>query len=113
LGVKRGDIVTVAPPGEYGKPRPALVLQDIFDTPAERVTVALITSDLLRIPNLRVPLKANEHTGLRLPSEVAVDKVQTLSLHKIGKVVGFVDSETLSLIDDALMRHLGLYQGLR
>jgi mRNA interferase MazF len=111
--VKRGDIVKVAPPGEYGKPRPALVLQDVFDSPTERVTVALITSDLLRIPNLRVPLKMDGDTGLRVPSEVAVDNLQTFSLHKVGKVVGFVDSETMGLIEDALIQHLGLYQGRR
>jgi mRNA interferase MazF len=30
--MKRGDIVTVSLPGDYGKPRPALVIQsDLFD----------------------------------------------------------------------------------
>jgi len=52
-------------------------------------------------------------TGLRVPSEVAVDNLQTFSLHKVGKVVGFVDSETMGLIEDALIQHLGLYQGRR
>jgi len=111
--VRRGDIVTVAPPGEYGKPRPALVLQDVFDTPTERVTVALITGELLRIPNLRVPLQPGGSTGLRVPSEVAVDNLQTFSLHKVGKVIGFVDIETMGLVEDALIQHLGLYQGRR
>jgi mRNA interferase MazF len=27
-GVRRGDLVTVAVAGDYGKPRPALVVQD-------------------------------------------------------------------------------------
>jgi mRNA interferase MazF len=31
LDVRRGDLVTVALPGDYGKPRPALVIQsDLF-----------------------------------------------------------------------------------
>jgi mRNA-degrading endonuclease toxin of MazEF toxin-antitoxin module len=52
-------------------------------------------------------------TGLRVPSEVAVDNLQTFSLHKVGNVVEFVDSETMGLIEDALIQHLGLYQGRR
>ena len=33
LGVRRGDIVTVALQGDFGKPRPALVIQsDLFHT---------------------------------------------------------------------------------
>lgn len=108
--MKRGDIVTVAPPGEYGKPRPALVLQDISETPPERITVALITGDLLRIPSLRIPVGPDEQTGLRVPSEIATDNIQTFSLNKVGRVIGLVDAETMSLVEDAIMRHLGIYQ---
>jgi mRNA interferase MazF len=45
--MKRGDLVTVAVQGDFGKPRPALIIQaDQFgDHPS--VTVLLITSSLV------------------------------------------------------------------
>ena len=88
LGLKRGDIVIVAPPGEFGKPRPAVIVQADVEPESERVTVALITSDLHRLPALRVPLLADAFTGVRRPSEIAVDNLQTFSVGKIGNVVG-------------------------
>ena len=44
-GVKRGDIVTVAAPGDYGKPRPAVIVQSNFlnDTHAS-IMLCLLTS---------------------------------------------------------------------
>lgn len=44
--MKRGDLVTVALSGDYGKPRPALVIQaDAFDQLGS-VTVLRLTSEL-------------------------------------------------------------------
>ena len=44
--IRRGDLVTVALPGNYGKPRPALVIQsDLFEEHPS-VTILPITSEL-------------------------------------------------------------------
>ncbi|MGO9742244.1 MAG: type II toxin-antitoxin system PemK/MazF family toxin [Roseiarcus sp.] len=43
--VKRGDIVIASPPGDYGKPRPAVILQaDGFALAS--LTIAPLTSEL-------------------------------------------------------------------
>ena len=52
--MKRGDFVTVAIQGDYGKPRPALVIQaDQFKGHAS-VTVLPVTSTLIAAPLLRI-----------------------------------------------------------
>jgi mRNA interferase MazF len=46
MEVRRGDLVTIALTGDYGKPRPALVVQaDAFDA-LTSVTVLRLTSEL-------------------------------------------------------------------
>ena len=106
--MKRGDIVIVAPPGEFGKPRPAVIIQANVEAGQERVPVALITSDLQRLPALRIPLQASTVTGLKRPSEIAVDNIQTFSVSKVGEAIGSVPSFIHTAMDQALRRHLGL-----
>jgi mRNA interferase MazF len=106
--VKRGDIVTVAPPGEFGKPRPALVIQADHTMPSPMVTYLPLTSDLLRVPDVRVPIVPSEQNGLRFPSEIMVDMIQTSSLTRFGGVIGHVDTVTMILVEAAMMAHLGL-----
>jgi mRNA interferase MazF len=106
--LKRGDIATAAPPGEFGKPRPVLIIQALTDVPPERVTVILITADLLRLPLLRIPIEPTAQNGLERSSEIAVDNIQTFSVKKLGGVVGFADALTMRLVDAAMSRHLGL-----
>lgn len=74
----------------------------------ERVTVALITSDLQRLPHLRVPLEGGDISGLRRVSEIAVDNLQTFSISKIGQRVGVVPAATMATVDHALRLYLGL-----
>ncbi len=60
----RGDLVTVAVAGDFGRPRPALVIQsDLFDVHPS-VTVIPVTSDLRDAPLFRIPLEAGAATGL-------------------------------------------------
>jgi mRNA interferase MazF len=106
--ITRGAVVTVASPGEFGKPRPALVIQGQFPRNPELITVALITSDLLRVPDIRVRVKPTAANGLRKESEVAVDNIQTFSRPRIGAVIGTLSSETMARIDAALALFLGL-----
>ncbi|MGH9596516.1 MAG: type II toxin-antitoxin system PemK/MazF family toxin, partial [Edaphobacter sp.] len=107
-GIARGVIVTVASPGDFGKPRPTLVIQAHFPRNPELITVALITSDLLRAPDVRVSVKPTAANGLRKDSEIAVDNIQTFARRRIGAVIGRVSSETMAQVDAALVIFLGL-----
>ena len=106
--MKRGDIIIVAPPSPFNKPRPALVVQQrIFDV-SENVTVALISSDLMRQPGLRIPITPTATNGLRKPSEVMIDNLQTIPLDRIGGMIGAADPRILQKVDEALRAFLGL-----
>jgi len=106
--VKRGDVVTVVFPGAYGKPRPGLVVQhEAFDALGS-VTLLPMTSDLRRLPLLRVAVDPGPGVGLRLSSEVMIDKIMTVPRSRIGRRVGALDVDTLAKVDEALGRFLGL-----
>ncbi len=76
--MKRGDLVTVAVSGDYGKPRPALVVQaDVFDLHPS-VIVLPLTSEIHDAPLFRVSVGAGKETGLRVPSQIMVDKATTV-----------------------------------
>lgn len=108
MDLRRGVVATAAPPGSFSKPRPVLIIEDVADPTTENVTVALITSDLLRRPAIRVPIAPSASNGLRIPSEVMIDIIQTLPKDKLGKVIGSIDALTLRQVDAALRLHLGL-----
>jgi mRNA interferase MazF len=110
LGLKRGDIVTVAPPGDFNKPRPTLVLQQRAYPETENVTIALITSDLSHAHHIRVGVEPDAQNGLRKQSEVMVDNVQTIRVQRIGSVIGSLDGATMNRVNAALIIFLGLDQ---
>lgn len=106
--MKRGDVVAVAMSGDYGKPRPAVVIQsDLFDLHPS-VTVLPITSDLRDVRILRIDLAPDPSNGLRLPSQVMVDKVHTVARSKIGAIIGRVDDGPMATIERALAVFLGI-----
>lgn len=105
--MKRGDLVTIALQGDYGKPRPALVIQsDLFDEHPS-VTVLPVTSALRDAPLFRLPLQTGPSTGLRGESQIMVDKPQTVPRDKLGPTIGRVDDATLLAVNRALAVFLG------
>jgi mRNA interferase MazF len=106
--MRRGDIVTAAFSGAYGKPWPALMIQDDAFGALPSVTVLPITSDLRDLPPIRIDVAAGQMSGLRHPSQVMVDKVQTLPRARLGQRVGTLDPATLQRVEEALGRFLGL-----
>jgi mRNA interferase MazF len=106
--MKRGDLVTVAVSGDYGKPRPALVVQaDAFDRHPS-VIVLPLTSEIHDTPLFRVTVAAGESTGLRTTSQIMVDKATAVPRVKLGRRMGQVDSATMQAVDEALRGFLGL-----
>lgn len=105
--MRRGDLVTVALQGDLGKPRPALVIQsDLFDAHPS-VTILPVTSELRSAPLFRIALNPNELNGLSKPSQVMVDKPQSISREKVGAVIGHLDDETMLAVNRALAVFLG------
>ncbi|MCX8086562.1 MAG: type II toxin-antitoxin system PemK/MazF family toxin [Rhodocyclaceae bacterium] len=106
--MRRGDLVTVALPGDYGKPRPALVIQSDSFSEHSSVTVLPVTSTLVAAPLLRVTVQPNAENGLHKPSQVMVDKAMTVRRDRLGPVFGHLDAATLVEIERCLALFLGI-----
>lgn len=106
--MKRGDLVTVALQGDYGKPRPALVIQsDQFPNMAS-IVVLPITSTLVDAPLLRLTVEPAVDNGLRTTSQVMLDKPMTVKVDKIGPAFGSLDDVTMISVSRSLALFLGL-----
>ncbi|ABC21777.1 type II toxin-antitoxin system PemK/MazF family toxin [Rhodospirillum rubrum] len=106
--MKRGDLVTIAVSGDYGKPRPALVVQDDAFAALPSVTVLQLTSDVHEEHLIRITVRPDEENGLRKPSQIMIDRAVTLPRAKIGTVFGHVDTQTIKSVDAALGRFFGI-----
>ncbi|QCG93189.1 type II toxin-antitoxin system PemK/MazF family toxin (plasmid) [Azospirillum sp. TSA2s] len=106
--MRRGDLVTVALQGDYGKPRPVLVIQsDLFDGHPS-VTILPITSALVDAPLFRLSVDPTPGNGLRKRSQVMVDKVQTIARAKTGEAFGRLEDESMLAVNRALLLWIGL-----
>ncbi len=106
--MRRGDLVVIVTSGDYGKPRPALVVQadDYAEHPS--LTVLPLSSDIHDLPLLRVTVEPTKDNGLRLRSQVMVDKATTIPRMKVGGRIGCLDQATMAATSKALMMFLGL-----
>ena len=106
--MRRGDLVTVAAPGDYGKPRPALVIQsDLFEA-LPSVTVCLVTSELRDAPIFRITVDPSAENGLRRISQIQVDKVMTVARERVGSKIGRLDDASLLKVTRSLAVFVGI-----
>ncbi len=106
--MRRGDLVTVAVSGDFGKPRPALVIQsDLFDE-LDTVTVLLVTSTLVDAPLIRHTVEPTPRNGLSKTSQVMVDKAMSVRKERIGAAFGRVDDEAMLSITRSLAAFVGI-----
>jgi mRNA interferase MazF len=107
-GVRRGDLVTIAVGGDYGKPRPALVVRaDVF-LALPSVTVLRLTSDIGAEHLVRVTVTPTAENGLAFVSQVMVDKAVSVPREKVGAAFGRLDESTMQAVGTALAGFLGL-----
>jgi mRNA interferase MazF len=106
--MKRGDIVTVAFAGDFGKPRPALIVQTDRFIGHTSITVLLMTGDLQDAPELRITVNPTPQNGLRQPSQIMVDRAMTAPRGKIGRRIGRLDRDTLVAVNRSLALFLGI-----
>ena len=104
----RGDLVTIAMQGDFGKPRPALVVQANQFSEHSSVTVLPVTSALVAAPLLRVAIRPSKENGLQKPSQVMVDKAMTVKRDKLGPTFGRIDAEVLTEVERCLAVFLGI-----
>lgn len=106
--MKRGDFVTIAMQGEFGKPRPALVIQADQFGEHTSVTVLPVTGTLIAAPLLRINVQPSAGNGLQKPSQVMIDKTMTIKRGKVGPTFGHINATTLVEIERCLAVFLGI-----
>ena len=107
--MKRGDLVTVALQGEFGKPRPALIVQsDLFNAEHATLSVLPITDEIVGTPIFRITLEPSNANGLRKVSQIMVDKIVSIKRDKVGEPFGRLEEETMLRVNRALAVWLGI-----
>ncbi|MGJ7462005.1 type II toxin-antitoxin system PemK/MazF family toxin [Halomonas sp. MA07-2] len=105
--MRRGDLVTIALSGDFGKSRPALVIQSDPFVGTATVTVLLLTSTLVDAPLIRLDVEPAPENGLRRRSQVMVDKPMTVKRQSIGEAFGHLDDGAMVAVNRALAVFLG------
>jgi mRNA interferase MazF len=104
----RGGFVTIAMQGDFGKPRPALIIQsNQFDEHAS-LTVLPVTSTLVEAPLLRITVQPSQRNGLQNASQVMIDKALTIKRDKEGIVFGQIEPDKLIEVERCLAVFLGI-----
>ncbi len=107
--MKRGDVVVAAAQGDYGKPRPYLVVQaDLFNSSHPSVTMLPFSTRLLPAPLYRLTVDPSVSNGLSVICQIMVDKIDTLAVDKVSKVVGQLEDDTMTRVNRAMAVWLGI-----
>ncbi|MDG4575241.1 MAG: type II toxin-antitoxin system PemK/MazF family toxin [Defluviicoccus sp.] len=107
--MKRGDIVLVTAPGDYGKRRPAVVIQsDLFNDTHASIVVCLISSALVDAPLFRLTVAPSADNGLKEPSQIMVDKMVALRRERLSEPRGRLDDEMMLRLGRSLALFIGL-----
>jgi mRNA interferase MazF len=104
----RGDFVTIASQGDFGKPRPALVVQTDALSEHPSITMLLVSSTWVDAPLLRVGVQPTPENGLQKPSQVMVDKAMTIRRDKVGSAFGRIDANAMVEVERCLAVFLGI-----
>ncbi len=89
INIVRGDIVICVVQGDYGKGRPALVVQsDLFNPTHASLTICPITSHLVESPLFRIALSPLPDNGLLKASQIMVDKITSIKKRKDSSKIG-------------------------
>ena len=85
--MRRGDIVIVAATGDYGKPRPAVIVQtDAFPAHHALVVVCQMASEIVEAPDFRVTIEPTAENGLRVRSQVMAECIGGLNMEELARV---------------------------
>lgn len=113
--MRRGEIrltdLDPARPSEANKRRPAVIVSnDRANTSAARlgrgvVTIVPVTSTTDRVFPFQVLLPAEE-TGLRVDSKAQAEQIRSISVERLGHVLGRLPAHLMSQLDDAMRIHL-------
>jgi mRNA interferase MazF len=108
MPMSRGDVVIVAAPGDFGKPRPAVIVQsNAIPEGHASLVICPMTSELVEA-DFRITIEAGPETGLRVRSQVMADKPVAVRRERIGQRIGQLGAAELARLNVALALVMGL-----
>lgn len=100
---QRGDIVSCVLSGDYGKPRPAVVVQsNLFNESHSSITLCPLTTHLVESPIFRIAIIPSKQNGLKQPSQIMVDKISSIKADRIHQKIGTLGSVQVQKLNEAL-----------
>jgi len=107
--IARGAVVLVALQGDYGKPRPAVVVQsDLFNQTHGSISVVPATTTLIDAPLFRLTVEPSPGNGLRGLSQLMIDKVTAVRRDRIAATIGSLEDDGMLRVTRALALWLGI-----
>ena len=108
--MKRGDIYSISAPGEFGKPRPAVIVQTdaLNQQQFSSVIICPVTGTITDAPLFRILVKPTPGNGLTKSSQIMVDKVMAVSVKRIGEHIGHINDEQLLQLNRTLAFVIGI-----
>ena len=110
-GFRRGDVVIAVFSRDYGKPRPAVVVQsDLFNATHTSVVLCPVSSELTGLNLFRVRARVSKMSGIQTESEIMVDKMGAVAAGRIRQRIGRLSGAQMETVDWALRLWLDLPQ---
>lgn len=107
--MRRGDVVVVAAAGDYGKPRPAVIVQsDAFPEAHASIIICQMTSEIADAPDFRITIEPAPENGLHARSQIMADKPVTVRRERIGGAIGRLNASDIRRLDIAIAFVMGL-----
>jgi mRNA interferase MazF len=106
---ERGDVVLCVLSGDFGKPRPAVVVQsNLFNPSHASITVCPLTTHLVDAPLFRLSISPSQTNGLHADSQIMVDKLTSIKAEKVREAVGKLTKTQIARLDEAMKLWLAL-----
>jgi mRNA interferase MazF len=106
--LNRGAVVIASIGDPSGKPRPFLVLRSNHFAEHSLVTLLAFTGTVTEAPTLRVPVQPSIENGLREPSQVMIDHIQSVRVQRISEVIGQLAETDLRAVTRGVTIYLGI-----
>ena len=101
--IPRGSVALAALPGDYGKPRPVLVVQSDISADLPSVIVCPLTTTIRpELPQFRLTITPSATNGLRVLSQVMIEKPLAVPRDKLRAVIGHLDDTEMRIVTNGL-----------
>src|SRR5262249_44085771 len=108
MPMRRGDLVIVAARGDYGKARPAVIVQSNAIPQSHASLIMCQPTSEGAAADSRVTIGREPETGLRARSEVRADKPVAIRRERVGRRIGLLGAADMARLNVALALVMGL-----